>query len=146
MGRPPDSLRAAYATSAYGPVGGRFVLQAAPSTPPHWAKAGRTWAIVTAWNPKSVWQPEALNQAAAAALAHQIRAEGWQSEPAWNGEGQWREESLLVWDVPLKVAVRWGQVFGQNAVLWGIGSRAALVWEADGPQPDPIERFWLAGI
>ena len=138
------ALRLAYLNCAYGPAAGRFRLHSRPDSPPAWATPGRRWAILTAWNPGSNRQVEAINHAAQARLEAQLRAAGWAFQPAWNGEGEWREESALVSDIPLAEAVSLGQRYGQHALLWGVGRRVALVWLLDRARRPKlgIERFW----
>lgn len=59
---------------------------------------------------------------------------------AINGEGDWQEDALLLLDLSLLQAAQLGREFGQAAVLFGAGSRAALVW--CGSDPVRVERFW----
>ncbi|GGR81421.1 DUF3293 domain-containing protein [Deinococcus sedimenti] len=134
-----SDLRAAFLGSTYGRAGERVSLTpAGPGIVPHWCEAGQRWAIVTAWNPSGQRAAPDLNDERQAALARLVWA--WSPLPGWNGEGPWREETLILRDVPLREAARLGRRFGQAAVVWGVGGRAALVW-LDGPVRP--ERCWL---
>ncbi|MBB5374687.1 hypothetical protein HNQ07_000131 [Deinococcus metalli] len=70
-------------------------------------------------------QPSARNIAAARELA---RAWAGPAGPVVNGEGEWAEDALLLPAARLRDAVALGRRFGQAAALFGVGSRAALVW------------------
>ncbi|GGR50205.1 hypothetical protein GCM10008959_09170 [Deinococcus seoulensis] len=158
MTAPPDTawpdpaLRAAFRTTRYGPPGARVTLTGEgpglPGAPPDWT-AGR-WAIVTAWNPSGQRQSRVRNDAAHAALLAQATA--WAGAPgrtvleALNGEGEWREPSLVLRGPSLRGAARLGRAFGQAAVLYGCGARAALVWLPPGAELVRPERLWLRPV
>ncbi|WP_235910280.1 DUF3293 domain-containing protein [Deinococcus kurensis] len=132
-------LRAAFLASAYGRAGERLHLTpAGPGASPDWAAAGQRWAILTAWNPGAQPTSADLNRARQAQLT--AEAQSWAPLPGWNGEGAWREDTVILRGVPLPEAVRLGRRFGQAAVVWGVGRRAALVW-LDGPVL--TQRRWL---
>lgn len=133
---PDPALRAAFLAALYGPPGERVGLSAVPGPSPRWASG--SWAIVTAWNPDAQQAPAALNRAAHQRLLTCVLQAGLSPRLARNGSGAWAEESLLVPGASVAQARGWGEAFGQRAVLFGVGSRAALVW-----LPGPTERFWV---
>ncbi|MFD1730691.1 DUF3293 domain-containing protein [Deinococcus malanensis] len=93
---------------------------------------------MTARNPGAQAQPEPANEAAHRRLGD--RTAHLQRLSAINGEGDWQEEALLLLELSLLQAVQLGREFGQAAVLFGAGGRAALVW--CGPGSVRVERFW----
>lgn len=143
--RPDPALRAAFLATLYGPPGERVRLSPVPSPAPvDWAAgswAAGSWAIVTAWNPDAQQAPERANRAAQERLLACVLQAGLIPRPAVNGSGEWAEESLLVPGASLAQARSWGEAFGQKAVLFGVGSRAALVW-----LPGPTERCWAVPV
>ncbi len=139
----PD-LRAAFLGSTYGRAGARLRLcHAAPGVLPDWSAPGGCWAIVTAWNPAGRMADAGLNARRQAVLAREVRA--WSPLPGWNGEGRWREDTLILRGVPLREAARLGRRFAQAAIVWGVGRRAALVWldDRNAPAGMRFERLWL---
>lgn len=138
--RPPD-LRAAFLATTYGTEQERAYLSPTPGPAPGWASG--SWAIVTAWNPGGRPAGAEANGRAAAALLARVKAEGFVPRPAHNGEGEWREEALLVPGARLNHAVRWGAASRQAAVLWGTGRRAVLVWLDEAGRVDAAERWWV---
>ena len=96
--------------------------------------------IVTAWNPHGQQGSRGVNEKAQRRLTALIR-ERHATVPVMNGDGEWQEPALLVPAATLGDALGWAREFGQAAVVFGVGSRAALVW-ADGH----IERFWAVRI
>ncbi|GMA16997.1 DUF3293 domain-containing protein [Deinococcus metallilatus] len=137
-------LRAAFLGTTYGTAHERFRLSAERGPAPAWAR--RTWAVVTAWNPGAVQLPHEINAQAEAALLARVRASGLSPLPAHNGEGEWREEALIVPGARLGQAAAWGGTFGQAAVLWGTGARAALVWLDGEGNVSGVERFWAGRV
>lgn len=143
----PD-LRAAFLAASYGTAGERFRLSAGQGPAPSWAwgfPASAAWAVVTAWNPGARSASPEANARAGAALLTQVRAAGFSSLPALNGEAEWAEEALLVPGVRLRQAAAWGSTFGQRAVLWAVGARVALVW-LRGERVTQVERFWAVRV
>nr|WP_281376933.1 DUF3293 domain-containing protein [Deinobacterium chartae] len=96
--------------------------------------------MITAWNPRSVRLCAADNERRGARLRSDLEARGLPCHPAGNGEGEWAEPGFLVLDLSLRTAAELGERWEQNAVIWGVGRRAALVWCADGRQ---MTRRWL---
>ena len=78
-------------------------------------------AFVTAWNPDSVAQPEAVNRAAQQRLETQLSAMGLTLLAGFGGDpsGQWPgEPSVLALGLSRSEAERVGRVFGQRAIVW----------------------------
>ncbi|EYB67505.1 hypothetical protein DEIPH_ctg040orf0080 [Deinococcus phoenicis] len=141
-------LRAAFLATTYGTAHERFRLSARRGPAPTWARGDRgrgPWAVVTAWNPGGTLTAPEANARAGAALLARVQASGLVPWPAHNGEGEWREEALLIPGVRLRQAAAWGAAFGQAAVLWAVGARAALVWLDGDGRPSGAERFWAVG-
>lgn len=87
----------------------------------HGARAG---VLVTAWNPAGRRLPESVNRRRAARLAERLRR--LRALPGVNGEGLWREESVLVLAASRRVEAL-GRLFGQDAVVvLRRGGRAGL--------------------
>ncbi|GAA5511496.1 hypothetical protein Dcar01_00206 [Deinococcus carri] len=137
-------LRAAFLGTTYGTAQERFRLKERRRPAPSWARG--PWAIVTAWNPGAARALQATNAQDAADLLARVRAGGFSPLPAHNGEGQWREEALLIPGAQLSQAVAWGNDFGQAAVLWGTGARVALVWLDGAGKVAGLERFWAGRV
>lgn len=135
-----EDLRAAFLGAGYGPAGERGHLSPTPGAPPRWPHG--TWAIVTAWNPGGGRASDRANAQAHADLLALVRGSRFASTPAVNGEGEWAEAALLIHGARLRQAAEWGLHFGQAAVLWGVGARAALVW-LDGGRVTGVERRWV---
>jgi hypothetical protein len=80
----------------------------------------KEWAFITAWNPYSVFMPEAYNQEQQQALLEKLK-----DYKTWKGEGRGRdgcwtpEESYFIADITKDKAIALGQEFGQNALLVG---------------------------
>ena len=148
MAHPDPAQRRAFLGSSYGTAEERLRLGRWPGPGPSWSRAGQCWAILTAWNPQGRFQDPASN----AEAQHRLRAAlaDWPLLDGVNGEGKWAEPSLIVPGLGLRRAARLGQLFGQAAVLWGVGQRAALVWCEGGCKSDLtggvglyLERHWL---
>lgn len=111
-----------------------------PGFRPAWAAA--RWGVVTAWNPAGQAQDRAANRAAQARL--RIAAARWSSLDGVNGDDDWQEPTLILTGISLRDVAALGEAFGQAAVLWGSGARAALVWlPASGVGGVRAERWWL---
>jgi hypothetical protein len=105
--------------------------------PPGWA-AG-SWAIVTAWNPAGQRRPDADNRRAEGALLALIGDRPFRV--GVNGAGEWAEPSVILSGARLQEAAVLGRHFGQAAVLFGVGRRAAVVWLW--PEGMEVERWWV---
>ncbi|MFN4252180.1 DUF3293 domain-containing protein [Deinococcus sp.] len=142
MARPDDRLRAAFLASRYGTAAQPVTLSAEriPAFTPAWAAA--RWGVVTAWNPAGQAQGRAANRAAQARL--RVAAFRWPGHGGVNGDGDWQEPTLILTGISLRDVAALGEAFGQAAVLWGSGARAALVWlPASGVGGVRAERWWL---
>lgn len=91
----------------------------------------RPFAILTAFNPRSMLLPRKVNEARHFVLRDLLilgcyRVEacvGYEEEP----EGTWREPSWLVHDIEREEAVAFGRVFRQNTIIVCKGARPELV-------------------
>lgn len=140
--RPDARLRAAFLASRYGTAAQRVTLGAEriPAFTPAWAAS--RWGVVTAWNPAGQAQGRAANRAAQARL--RVAASRWPGHGGVNGDGDWQEPTLILTGISLRDVAALGEAFGQAAVLWGSGARAALVWlPASGVGGVRAERWWL---
>lgn len=140
--RPDDRLRAAFLASRYGTAAQPVTLGAEriPAFTPAWAAS--RWGVVTAWNPAGQAQGRAANRAAQARL--RVAAARWSGKDGVNGDGDWQEPTLILTGISLRDVAALGEAFGQAAVLWGSGARAALVWlPASGVGGVRAERWWL---
>lgn len=140
--RPDDRLRAAFLASRYGTAAQPVTLGAEriPAFTPAWAAS--RWGVVTAWNPAGQAQGRAANRAAQARL--RVAAARWPGHGGVNGDGDWQEPTLILTGISLRDVAALGEAFGQAAVLWGSGARAALVWlPASGVGGVRAERWWL---
>ncbi|GEM48782.1 DUF3293 domain-containing protein [Deinococcus cellulosilyticus] len=86
------------------------------------------WAMVTAFNPESRQLTPEENQERHAALEVAVRQLGHPVDHYVAGEGEWEEPGCFIRGISLAEAVQLGRDFQQNAVLFGVGSRVALVW------------------
>ncbi|WP_237724620.1 DUF3293 domain-containing protein [Deinococcus alpinitundrae] len=148
MAHPNPALRRAFLDTRYGTAGERLRLRQRPGPGPSWTAPGQRWAILTAWNPQGQRRDPASN--AEAQLLLRAALTDWPLVEGVNGEGKWAEPSLIVPGLGLRRAARLGQLFGQAAVLWGVGQRAALVWCEGDLKSDlssgaglRLERRWL---
>ncbi len=128
--------------TSYGTADRRFRLSEVrqPDVPLFPGHPDECWAILTAWNPGAKQRTLAENEARQAALKGALVGERWRA--GVNGEGAWAEPSLIVSGLPLRRALRLGRDFGQLALIWGCGQRAALVWCAAGH----VERRWRSAL
>lgn len=138
-----SSLRSAFLSATYGTRRERFRLAEAPgqsvsraSVP--WAKAGQSWAVLTAWNPAGKQRAPEENLWRGERLRRDLTALGLPFFEGVNGEGEWAEPGYIVLGLSLREAASLGARYGQAAVLWGAGRRVALAWCA----PLRLERRW----
>ena len=100
----PD-LGAAFLGSSYGRAGERLWLYVdGPGVLPGWSAPGGRWGIVTAWNPGGAQAGSAENDTAQTRLTG--RVQGWSPLSGFNGDGGWREDTLILRGVPLREAAR----------------------------------------
>lgn len=109
--------------------------------------AGRRFAFVTAYNPRSQPLSGEENQKRHRELEREIQRLGLESAPGSGAspDGSWFEEGFILFGVGLEPALELGRRFEQHAILWGEGGRVGLAWCEDGrlewfyPQALPTE-------
>ena len=76
-------------------------------------------AFVTAWNPGSVWFPEAENRLRANDLAAAVQNLGLKALPVTTtaDDPRWVEQGLLILGISTTQARDLGEQFGQNAIV-----------------------------
>lgn len=132
-----DTHGDAFRTARYGTETVRFYLRRQPGRPTSLFPPLSRWAILTAYNPGAAIHSAEQNAQWQQALRGAVA--GMQVQDGMNGEGEWAEPSLIVFGLSLRQALHLGRQFGQLAVVWGTGRRAALVWcQAGNP-----ERHWV---
>jgi glycine/D-amino acid oxidase-like deaminating enzyme len=89
-----------------------------------------TWVVITAWNPRSEWQPRAMNRLAQRDLRSALRTAGAHRIRFALGVGEdgWREPSLFVTGLTSAAQEVLMRRFSQNAIVCGIGSGEARLW------------------
>ncbi len=95
----------------------------------------RTWAHLTAHNPRSQVLSEGLNEVRQQALEATVRALGFGIHPGWGmgDDGKWPvERGCLVLGIDLRRARLLGELFGQLAILYGEGTGPAQIVELEG--------------
>ena len=121
-----DYLKAHYRV---GLAGGELALRIGETVAHPSLETGKPFAFMTAWNPKSMAQPRAANEAAQRGLDELLAKEGATLYPAVGGspEGTWQEGSVFALGVPVEVADRLAMQFEQNAIVAGtVGEPARL--------------------
>ena len=116
------------------PGGARIMLR--PDVAPHaslcsWLGVDKSWAMLTAWNPRSEPCPAADNRAATrvlrVALTRRFPAARWLPAQSTAPDGQWREVQLLVAGAARHALAILAWRFGQIAILDGrCGGRVRL--------------------
>ena len=141
-GVPDPELQEAFLATSYGAATERFQLSERRQETAHIPlfRSGERWAILTAWNPGAKRLTLAQNEVRQEKLQQALAGQRWYA--GVNGKGAWAEPSLIVNALPLQRALQLGRDFGQVAVLWGCGQRAALVWCAS----RRVERRWLSAL
>ena len=86
---------------------------------------GYSWekglAVITAWNPGSLSLPLNDNQSRQIALMSELQGNGFGPIYPAVGKsrsGAWAEDSLAIFDISMQDALHFGQLYGQNAILW----------------------------
>ena len=89
--------------------------------------AANCWAVITAWNPCSRVLSAHQNQQKQAQLEDTLHARGQLFYPAvgQSADGQWQETSVWVPGLSRQQAKELGQLYQQNAVVYGKSGRAA---------------------
>jgi len=91
----------------------------------------RTFAVLTAFNPRSMLLPRKVNEGRQLVLRDMLvlgcyRVEacvGFDEDP----EGTWREPSWLVHDMNRDEAIAFGRVFRQNTIVYSTEGRPELI-------------------
>lgn len=104
----------------------------------------QTFAIITAYNPRSMLLPRRVNEA-----RHQVMRDllvlgcyrvehcvGFEDEP----EGVWREPSWLVHGIDRDEAIYFGRTFRQNSIVYCRNARPELV--ITDPTCDPVGKVY----
>lgn len=91
----------------------------------------KTWAFITAWNPKSRELSTSENRARNRSMISQLKSHNLSSYKALGipDEGDWTpEESLFVPGISGNQTMNLGEQFGQNAFVFGeTGMKAKLI-------------------
>lgn len=91
-----------------------------------------TYAILTAWNPRSTPLPAAVNAARQATLESLLRRRGLSFVPAagTDPEGEWpAEHGVCLLDPPPDAARELGVIYEQHAIVVGdVGGSPTLLW------------------
>jgi hypothetical protein len=91
----------------------------------------RTFAVLTAYNPRSMLLPRRVNEGRHMVLRDLLilgcyRVEpcvGFEAEP----EGVWREPAWLVHSMDREEAVAFGRVFRQNTIIYATAGRVQII-------------------
>ncbi len=143
-------LAAAYAAARYavaldGDAIALHVGQPATDLEAYWPLA--RYGFVTAWNPASVPQSDAANEAANAQLVARLDALSLPRQPAnaYDAGGGWCESGWVVGDIDPELLDRLGREFGQAGVLaWERGEpvRLRMLMPRPGRCPDAPGIDW----
>lgn len=90
--------------------------------PVHFAK----FAIITAWNPASVWLSKSDNDRNNRHLAAEIDHTCWCSVDVGNQDFSWMEESFAI-EISLQQALKLGRKYRQNAIYYIEGEQLFLL-------------------
>lgn len=91
----------------------------------------QTFALVTAYNPRSMLLPRKVNEQRSVVLRDLLvlgcyrveAAVGFEEEP----DGMWREPAWLVHGMDRDESMAFGRVFRQNAIVFSAGGRPELI-------------------
>lgn len=91
---------------------------------------GKSYAIITAHNPKSEAFSKEENDKRHQALQYYLQEKKYHldSSLGQSPDGSWSEEGFVIFDIELATAIDIGQTFEQHAILYGQGNRVALAW------------------
>ncbi len=94
---------------------------------------GRAFTLVTAQNPQSTPLSEEENRERNERLEQHLLAKNYDYGPSLgkSTDGSWEEAGFTVFDLTLEDALALGSQFGQHAVVYGEGEKAALAWCED---------------
>ncbi|MCL2825443.1 MAG: DUF3293 domain-containing protein, partial [Polyangiaceae bacterium] len=108
----------------------------------------KTFALLTAYNPRSMLLPRRVNDTRHQVLRDLLilgvyrvdQSVGYEDEP----EGVWREPAWFVHNMDRTEAIAFGRVFRQNTVIWSTGGRPTLV--VTDPTCDELGRTFPASF
>jgi len=108
----------------------------------------KTFALLTAYNPRSMLLPRRVNDARHQVLRDLLilgvyrvdQCVGFDDEP----EGVWREPAWFVHNMDRTEAEAFGRVFRQNTIVWSTGGRPQLV--VTDPTCDELGRTFPASF
>jgi Protein of unknown function (DUF3293) len=92
--------------------------------------AGRSYAIITAHNPRSEAFSKEENDKRHQMLKSYLQEKKYEvdSSLGQSPDGSWSEEGFVIFDIELASALDIGRTFEQHAILYGEGNRVALAW------------------
>jgi len=108
----------------------------------------RTFAVLTAYNPRSMLLPRRVNDARHQVLRDLLilgvyrvdQCVGVENEP----DGMWREPAWFVHNMDRVEAESFGRVFRQNTIIWSTGGRPMLI--VTDPTCDELGRVFPASF
>jgi hypothetical protein len=107
----------------------------------------QTFAILTAYNPRSMLLPRRVNDARHQVMRDLLVLGCYRVEPCVGHEGEpegvWREPAWMALGMDREEAVAFGRVFRQNTVIYSVAGRPELI--VTDPTFDDIGRSIRAG-
>ena len=108
----------------------------------------RTFAVLTAYNPRSMLLPRRVNEGRHFVLRDLLILGCYRVEPCVGSEaepeGVWREPAWLVHSMDREEAISFGRVFRQNSIVYASGGRPEII--ITDPTADDIGKsfpgFW----
>jgi Protein of unknown function (DUF3293) len=118
----------AYSNAVYKTSGLTFTLTEEPNETVLFSN--RSYAIITAHNPRSEKLSARENEKRHTALENVLQERGLEFSPSTgeSPDSSWREEGFIIFEVSLEDALELGKNFGQHAIIYGRGNRVALAW------------------
>lgn len=102
----------------------------------------RRFAIITAYNPRSMLLPKRVNEQRLAVLKDLLILGNYRVEPCVGTEaepdGVWREPAFYVHNMDRDEAMSFGRVFRQNTIVFAQGGRPELI--VTDPTADDVGR------
>jgi hypothetical protein len=91
----------------------------------------RTFAVLTAYNPRSMLLPRRVNEGRHHVLRDLLILGCYRVEPCVGAEaepeGVWREPAWLVHGMDREEAIAFGRVFRQNSIVYATGGRPEII-------------------
>ncbi len=121
-------FRLAYIETVYNTAAYRFTLSSTDQGVELYG--GRQYCVITAANPFSQTFSEAQNAVRNQHLKLEIERLGFEFDWSYGEQADqtWREDGVVIFDVPLEAALELARKFEQNAILYGKESKVALAW------------------